>query len=109
MTEDTSMSSSRAPERSGNFVRRLFSIKPSDFFRLALMSVLVGFLLVAFNIEPTELWASFLRTITLVWGRFLDYFAHGAADILNYMVLGAVIVVPIWIIGRLMKATQRDE
>jgi hypothetical protein len=108
MTEDTSTRSSGASERSGNFVQRLFSIKPSDFFRLALMSVLVGFLLVAFNIEPTELWGSFLRTVTLVWGRFLDYFAHGAADLINYLVLGAVIVVPIWIFGRIMKATQRD-
>jgi hypothetical protein len=68
--------------------------------RLALLSVIVGLMLSVFGITPHN----FLRT--------LDQFARSIYDLgfgafewmFNYLVLGAMVVVPVWVVIRMLRA-----
>ncbi len=67
--------------------------------RLVVVSMLLGILLSLFDIDPFDFWNS-LRN--LFW-RIYDM-GFGAFEwMVRYLALGAVIVVPIWLIGRLWK------
>ena len=69
-------------------------------FRLALLSVLVGVLLSVFGITPRDFF------------RVIDEFARSIYDLgfgaitwmLDYLVLGAMLVVPLWLLIRLLRA-----
>ncbi|MDO8290203.1 MAG: DUF6460 domain-containing protein [Parvibaculum sp.] len=66
-------------------------------FKLAVASVLVGILLAVFGIQPIDLWRNFADTVAHIW--------HMGFDAINwsvrYILLGAVVVIPIWIVVRL--------
>lgn len=65
--------------------------------RLILLSIVVGIVLSAMGITPHNL---FSRIDDLI--RHLYNLGFGAIDwILGYLVLGAIVVVPIWLIARL--------
>ena len=68
--------------------------------RLGLLSVVVGLLLSVFGITPRN----FFRSI----GQFARYvydLGFGAVEwLFDYMVLGAMLVVPIWLVLRLLRA-----
>ncbi len=67
--------------------------------RLAILSILLGIMLSFFDLDPFNFWNS-LRNLFL---RIYDM-GFGAVEwMVRYLLLGAVIVVPIWIIGRLWK------
>jgi hypothetical protein len=108
MTETPLDPSDSGPKERRSFTQRLLDVAPSDLLRLAFLSILVGFLLAVFGIDPARLWVDFFGTMTEVWGRFLDFLTHGAADILKYFLLGAVIVIPIWVLVRVLRASRRD-
>lgn len=68
--------------------------------RLIILSLVVGFVLSAFQLQPLEL----IRTlIDLIERAFISVF-NSLGDFLGYIALGAVIVVPAWFFLRLMKA-----
>lgn len=68
--------------------------------RLIILSLVVGFVLSAFQLHPLEL----VRTmINFVERAFISVF-KSMEDFIGYIVLGAVIVVPAWFVIRLMKA-----
>lgn len=75
------------------------------FIRLAILSILVGILLSVFGITPRNFFYvldQFARSIyDLGFGAF--------AWILDYMLLGAMLVVPIWLLVRLLKAGPKDQ
>jgi len=65
--------------------------------KLAVASVVVGILLAFFGIQPIDLWRDFLDTIARIWQM-----GFSAIDwSVRYVLLGAVVVVPIWIFVRL--------
>lgn len=67
--------------------------------RLAIISILLGIMLSFFDLDPFNFWHSlknlFLRIYNMGFGA-LEWMAR-------YLMLGAVIVIPVWIIGRLWK------
>lgn len=66
-------------------------------FKLAVASVVVGILLAFFGIQPVDLWRDFLDTIARIWEM-----GFSAIDwSVRYILLGAVVVVPIWLFVRL--------
>jgi hypothetical protein len=68
--------------------------------RLILLSILVGVLLSVFGLDPWNIVYSVRRLAEAVWELGFD-----AIDwVWRYFLLGAVIVVPIWLIARLIKA-----
>lgn len=65
--------------------------------KLVVASVVVGILLAFFGIQPIDLWRDFLDTIARIWRM-----GFSAIDwSVRYVLLGAVVVVPIWIFVRL--------
>jgi hypothetical protein len=74
------------------------------FFRLILLSILVGVVLSAVGLDPWNIIQSIRTLIRRVWELGFD-----AIDWLwRYFLLGAVIVVPIWLLSRLgSRATGR--
>ena len=66
--------------------------------RLAVLSIVVGIVLSALGITP----ANFLYHINFMARRIYDM-GFGAIEwVLQYLLLGAMVVVPVWLIARLM-------
>ncbi len=67
--------------------------------RLVVLSILLGIMLSFFDLDPFNFWYS-LKNLFL---RIYDM-GFGAVEwMVRYLALGAVIVVPLWVIGRLWK------
>ncbi len=67
--------------------------------RLILLSILVGVILSAIGLDPFDIWRSIERLVRSIWNMGWD-----AVDwAWRYFLLGAVIVVPIWIVVRLAR------
>jgi hypothetical protein len=71
--------------------------------RLILLSILVGVVLSAIGLDPLDIIASVRRLFFAVWNLGFD----AVNWVWRYFLLGAVIVIPIWIIIRLMNAPRR--
>jgi hypothetical protein len=70
--------------------------------RLVLLSILVGVVLAVVGLDPWNIIVSIRRLFWNVW-----YLGFDAIDTLwRYFLLGAVIVVPIWLIARLVNAPR---
>ena len=65
--------------------------------KLAIASVVVGIVLAVFGIRPIDLWQDFIDTFVRVWEMGFDAIRWSG----EYFVLGAVVVIPIFIVVRL--------
>jgi hypothetical protein len=70
--------------------------------RLILLSILVGVILAAIGLDPWNIIESVRRLVEHVWNMGFE----AVRWLWQYFLLGAVIVVPIWILVRLAKASQ---
>jgi hypothetical protein len=68
--------------------------------RLALLSILVGVILAALGLDPWNIVRSVERLLRGIWDMGFD----AVFWLWRYFLLGAVLVVPIWLIMRLVKA-----
>jgi len=81
-------------------VNRFFGGPPlSVALRVILLSVLVGVILSALGLDPRDIWRSVADLIRHVWNMGWD----AVVWLWRYFLLGAVIVVPIWVVIRLSK------
>jgi hypothetical protein len=71
--------------------------------RLVILSVVVGIVLQALNISPPDL----LRRIQLLLARVYAMGFGAFRQAIDYFLIGAVVVVPIWLIARLLGAFRR--
>jgi len=71
----------------------------SVLFRLVLLSILVGVILAALGLDPWNIFYSIERLIRSIWDMGFD----AIALVWRYFLLGAVIVIPIWLIMRLAR------
>lgn len=71
--------------------------------RLALLSLVVGVILSALGITPDN----FFYQIRLLLQRIYDLGFGAFESVLEYLLLGAMVVVPIWLIARLIKTMRR--
>ena len=67
--------------------------------RLVLLSVLVGVIMSALGLDPWNIFQSIERLIRSIWNMGWD----AVVWLWRYFLLGAVIVIPIWLIVRLAK------
>ena len=74
----------------------------SVFFRLVLLSILIGVVLSAFGLDPFNIVESIFRLIRRIWEMGFDAIAW----VWRYFLLGAVIVIPIWLIVRFVNAPR---
>ena len=71
--------------------------------RLVLLSVLVGVVLAAIGFDPWNIVYSIRRLIDWVWNLGFD----AMNGLWRYFLLGAVIVIPVWILSRLFSSPRR--
>ena len=71
-------------------------------FRLALQSILVGVVLAAIGFDPYNI----LRSIQLLFQRLWDLGFDAVNWVWRYFLLGAVIVIPIWLLSRLFGGSR---
>ena len=88
---------------SNEAVNRFFGGSPlAVVFRLVLLSILIGFVLHAFGFNPFNIIESIRSLIEALWNMGFD-----AIHLLwRYFVLGAIIVIPIWLIVRAVNAPR---
>lgn len=68
--------------------------------RLVFLSFLVGVVMAAIGLEPLDLVNSAIRFVRDIWETGFETIEKA----LHYLLLGAVIVVPIFLISRLFRA-----
>jgi hypothetical protein len=73
--------------------------------RLVLLSILVGVILAALGLDPLNIIRSVERLFRAIWEMGWD----AVSWVWRYFLLGAVIVVPIWLIARLVKSGSRTS
>ncbi|MEI7805778.1 MAG: DUF6460 domain-containing protein [Hyphomicrobiales bacterium] len=86
-----------------NTVSRFFGGSPLAVLgRLILISVLVGVILATLGLDPWNILRSVERLVRSIWDLGFDAFFW----LWRYFLLGAVIVIPIWLIIRLLNAPR---
>ena len=70
--------------------------------RLLLVSILVGVILSVLGLDPFDILHSLERLVRSIWNMGFDAFRW----LWRYFLLGAVIVIPIWLIMRLVNAPK---
>lgn len=73
--------------------------------RLAVLSIVVGIVLAALGLEPFDVFKG-IRTLL---DRLYDMGFGAVEKAFGYLLTGAVIVVPIWLIGRLFAAGRNKQ
>lgn len=71
-------------------------------FKLILLSILIGVVLSALGLDPWNIVESIKRLIETIWNMGFD----AVKWLWQYFLLGAVLVIPIWLILRLMRAPR---
>ena len=71
-------------------------------FRLILLSILVGVVLAAIGFDPWNIVSSIRRLFNWIYDLGFD----AINGLWRYFLLGAVIVIPIWLISRLFGAPR---
>ena len=90
-------------QRESNYVSRFFGGPPlSVIFRLILLSILIGVILQVLGLDPWNIFDSLRRLVLRVWDMGFDALRW----LWRYLLLGAVVVVPIWLVVRLMRVAQ---
>jgi hypothetical protein len=98
-----SMTQSLDSRTSQPFIYRFFGGPPLAVVgRLILLSILVGVLLAAIGLDPWNVIESVERLIEHIWNMGFD----AVRWLWRYFLLGAIIVLPIWLLARLAKAPR---
>ena len=71
--------------------------------RLVLTSILVGVVLHALGLDPADLFESLRRFVLGIWDMGFD----AVRWVWRYFLLGAVLVLPIWLISRLARGPHQ--
>jgi NADH:ubiquinone oxidoreductase subunit 5 (subunit L)/multisubunit Na+/H+ antiporter MnhA subunit len=86
-----------------NHVSRFFGGPPlAVIFRLVLLSILVGVILAVLGLDPLNIFRSIENLVRAVWNMGFD----AVLSLWRYFLLGAAIVVPIWLILRLIRTPK---
>ena len=90
-------------QRKNNYVNRFFGGPPlSVIFRLILLSILIGVILQVLGLDPWNIIDSLRRLVLRVWDMGFD----AVRWVWRYLLLGAVVVVPVWFLMRLSRAPR---
>ena len=73
--------------------------------RLIVLSIVVGVVLSTLGITPDNIFYQF----NILLRRLYDLGFGAIESVLGYLILGAMVVVPVWFITRLVKASRRSD
>ena len=86
-----------------DYVHRFFGGPPLQVIgRLILLSILVGVILAAIGLDPWNIIESVQRLLQHVWDLGFDTVRW----LWRYFLLGAVIVIPVWLLTRMFGAPR---
>jgi hypothetical protein len=86
-----------------NYLTRFFGGPPlSVIFRLVLLSILIGVILEVLGLDPWNIIESLKSLVLRIWDMGFDVVRW----LWRYLLLGAAVVVPIWLIVRLVRAAK---
>ena len=77
----------------------------STILKLAILSLIVGFALAFFGIEPRNLITSLGSTVVEIYEIILSFIQWAT----KYILLGAVVVLPIWLVFYLIGLAKRKK
>ncbi|MEP3048770.1 MAG: DUF6460 domain-containing protein [Roseibium sp.] len=84
---------------SDNSLSRFLGGSPAQvLLRLVFLSFVVGIVLSALNLDPLDLVNIAVEFVERLWNMGF----HALGRIGNYLVIGAIIVLPIWLISRIL-------
>ena len=86
----------------GNISRFLGGAPLAVLGKLVLLSILIGVVLSALGLDPWNIVQSVERLIRHVWNMGFD----AVRWLWRYFLLGAVLVIPVWLILRLVRAPK---
>lgn len=104
MTDPSKSAPQPAASERPSLIKRLAAVKPSDLVILFFLCVLVGMILAFLNVNPADLWVDFFGAVTEAWQRFFENLGSALGWALQYFFLGAVIIVPIWLLVHVLRA-----
>ena len=85
-------------------LHRLFGGEPlAVLLRLLVVSLIVGALLMWLDIHPRDVIRGFENFFLRIWNMGFE----AVRELAQYVIAGAVIVVPVWIVMRLLSARGR--
>jgi hypothetical protein len=90
------------PASTDGMVRFLGGSPITVAFRLILLSILVGVVLAAIGFDPWNI----LTSIQLLFRRIWDLGFDAINGLWRYFLLGAVIVIPVWLLSRMFGAPR---
>ena len=97
------MSMSPETPATSSYVTRFFGGPPlSVIFRLLLLSILIGVILEVLGLDPWNVIDSLRRLVLRVWDMGFD----AVRWLWRYLLLGAALVVPIWLIVRVLRLAR---
>ena len=102
MTIDEESSRSRREHSSmsdGSLERFLGGSVPSTIVRLAFLSLLVGALMAFAGLTPWSLVDGVVEVVRELFGSGLE----AIRQVARWLVYGAIVVVPVWLVSRLLK------
>ena len=86
-----------------NYLNRFFGGPPlSVIFRLVLLSILIGVILEVIGLDAWNLIESLKRLVLHIWDMGFD----AVRWLWRYLPLGAAVVVPIWLVVRVMRLAK---
>ncbi|PHR57131.1 MAG: hypothetical protein COA47_12020 [Robiginitomaculum sp.] len=91
------------PESELSFAEKLFAFNLSGLFKLLMACLGVGVLLAILDIDPRRVWSDFFGTIADAWAKGWEL-AGGAVD---YLILGAILVIPVFVLLRVLNASSK--
>jgi hypothetical protein len=72
------------------------------FFKLVLLSILIGVVLSALGLDPLNIIRSIEHLVRTIWDMGFD----AVVWLWRYFLLGAIIVIPVWLILRILRAPR---
>jgi hypothetical protein len=86
-----------------SYLTRFFGGSPlAVIFRLLLLSILVGVILEVLGLDPLNIYQSLRALVGRVW----DMGFETVRWLGRYLALGAAVVIPIWLVVRLVRTTK---
>lgn len=79
-------------------------MRPKTVIKLVIASLIVGFILVKIGVSPKEFWTGVADAAAWAWENAVSFFKEA----LIYIVVGAFVVVPIWLVRRLLQRRRKQ-
>lgn len=106
--EPADQATAKAAKRKRHVLLRLFGIKPSGWLRLILLCILVGFIVMAAEFDPTSPEVNAARAVQSFLNSAVQALGWAVTHFWKPALAGAGIVMPIWVLWRMVTLPFRS-